>query len=102
MIPCNVMNFMSQVIFSFITPFAVWLFIGYLLTAKAGLEKWAMAVCIVIGVVSGVVSMFKYIITAVDHVAGDKNRSAENGENTVRKRVDRKAGIKNEEEPGNS
>ncbi len=80
-----VMNFMSQVIFSFATPLVIWLIIGYLLTAKAGVGDWAMAVSIVLGVLGGVVAMFKYIITASQYFS--KN---ENNENTDKK--ERKVG----------
>ncbi len=85
-----IMNFMSQAAFSFAFPFFIWLVLGYLLTSKAGLGDWVMIVCIVIGIVNSVYSMFKYIITMADRATGgriknngksvDKNKNENNKE----------------------
>ncbi|MBE6637983.1 MAG: AtpZ/AtpI family protein [Ruminococcaceae bacterium] len=73
-----VMTFLSQTVFSFACPFGIWWLIGYLLHNKAGLGKWSLALCVVIGALLGVYSMFHYIITTVDWAAKeDKSGTAE-------------------------
>ena len=73
------MNFISQSAFSLILPLGIFLALGYWLTNQKGLPNWVFAICIVIGVLSGVVSMFKYIIFASKHMPKAKEREDKNG-----------------------
>ena len=69
----NAVNFMSQTVFSFVFPFGVWFFIGYLLTDKAGLDKWVFAVCVVLGSLNGFYGMFKYILSSAERFSIQQN-----------------------------
>ena len=73
------MNFISQSAFSLVFPLGIFLALGYWLTNSVGAPKWVFAICIVIGVLSGVVSMFKYIIIASKHMPRAKEREEKNG-----------------------
>lgn len=68
------MNFISQSAFSLIFPLGIFLGLGYWLTNSLSAPKWVFAVCIVLGVLSGVVSMFKYIILASKHMPRAKEK----------------------------
>ncbi len=61
-----IMTFLWQTVFSFALPLGFFWLVGYLLNSKLGLGKWSLALCIVIGALLGVYSMFHYIITTVD------------------------------------
>ena len=61
-----VTTFLSQVIFSFAMPFGFMWLMGYLLHEKTGLGKWSLVLCIVLGALMGIYSMFHYIITMAD------------------------------------
>ena len=71
------MNFISQSAFSLIFPLGLFLWLGYWLTTDVGAPKWVFAICIIIGVMSGVISMFKYIIFASKHIPKVKEKEKE-------------------------
>ena len=68
------MNFISQSAFSLIMPLGIFLWLGYWLTTDMGAPQWVFAVCIVVGVLTGVLSMFKYIILASKHMPKAKEK----------------------------
>lgn len=73
------MNFISQSAFSLIFPLGLFLALGYWLTEKLGAPTWVFVLCIVFGTISGVVSMFKYIILASKHMPRAKEKEDKNG-----------------------
>ena len=70
-----VTTFLSQVVFSFAMPFGIMWLIGYLLHEKADLGKWSLVLCIVLGALMGVYSMFHYIITMVDWASKEERKT---------------------------
>ena len=77
-----VMTFLSQVAISFVIPFGLMWLVGYLLESKAGLGHRSLLICIVIGALLGVFSMFHYIITTVDWISKEDRRSSSNKKDT--------------------
>jgi F0F1-type ATP synthase assembly protein I len=47
-----------------LTPAAIWIGLGWLLCNRWGVGKWAMILAIVLGVISGVGSMFRFLMTS--------------------------------------
>ena len=52
------LNFVFQAAFSMLTPAGLVILLGWWLTERRGWGKWAMAVCVILGVGLGVYSMF--------------------------------------------
>lgn len=61
-------NYVLQAGFSMLTPLGLLLALGWWLTARRGAGRWAMAVCVIAGVLLGFYSMFYYIIKTAKHV----------------------------------
>ena len=80
-----VMTFLSQVLFSFAMPFGFLWLIGYLLKTRMGLGKWVLVLCIILGALCGVYSMFHYIITMVDWASKEERRATPNEKKDTRK-----------------
>ena len=80
-----VMTFLSQVLFSFAMPFGFLWLIGYLLHDKAKLGKWSLVLCIVIGALIGVYSMFHYIITMVDWASKEERNAPSQSKKDTKK-----------------
>ena len=57
-------NFIIQAGVSIIVPAGLIILLGWLMTNRWGVGKWAMAVAIVLGILIGFYSMFYYIIKA--------------------------------------
>ena len=68
------MNFISQSAFSLIFPIGVFYFLGYWLSNSFEAPKWVFALCVVAGALSGIFSMFKYILFASKHMPKAKER----------------------------
>ena len=69
------MNYVFQVTVSMLTPAAIWIGLGLLLNRRWGVGKWALILCILIGVFSGCYSMFRFLMTTtrmIDPTAEDK------------------------------
>ena len=60
-----VMNIIAQSIFSLLFNVAVYFGIGYLLTSFLGVDAWIYIPLIVIGFIVGIISMIKFIISAM-------------------------------------
>lgn len=58
------LNYVFQVTFCMLTPAAMWIGFGWLLHHRWGVGKWALILCIVLGVISGVISMFRFLMTS--------------------------------------
>lgn len=80
-----VMTFLSQVIFSFAMPFGFMWLIGYLLNSKAGLGKWSLVLCIILGALMGIYSMFHYIITMVDWASKEDRKTSTHSKKDTKK-----------------
>lgn len=70
------MNYVFQVTFSLLMPAGLMLLLGRWLTGRCGLGRWAMAVCIIVGVLFGFYNMFYFIVKTAKHV----DPTAPNGE----------------------
>lgn len=62
------LNYVFQAAFSMLTPAGLLILLGWWLTERRGWGKWAMAVCVILGVALGVYSMFYFIIKTAKHV----------------------------------
>lgn len=62
------LNYVFQAAFSMLTPAGLLILLGWWLTERRGWGKWAMAVCVILGVALGFYSMFYYIIKTAKHV----------------------------------
>ena len=60
-----VLNIVWQALFSLAAPIGLGFLISYLLVKYAGSPSWIYAPLIVIGALSGLISMIKFIITAM-------------------------------------
>lgn len=57
-------NIISQAVFSLITPAALMFCIAWLFVKKAAAPEWLYAVLIPIGIIAGLVSMVKFVLSA--------------------------------------
>ena len=60
-----VMNIILQSIFSLLFNVAVYFGIGYLLTTLLGVDAWIYIPLILVGFILGIISMIKFIISAM-------------------------------------
>ncbi len=58
------LNYVFQVTVCMLTPAALWIGLGWLCCNRWGMGKWAMILGILLGVGTGVVSMFRFLITS--------------------------------------
>lgn len=58
------LNFIFQAGVTMVVPVGLFLLAGWFVTARLGAGNWAMVLAIVLGVLSGVYSMFRFIIKA--------------------------------------
>lgn len=58
------LNYVFQVTVCMITPAALWIGLGWLCYHRWGVGKWIMIPAIILGVVSGAVSMFRFLMTS--------------------------------------
>lgn len=68
------LNYVFQVTVCMLTPAAMWIGLGWLCCNRWGMGKWVMILTIVLGVISGVVSMFRFLMTSariIDPTAPD-------------------------------
>lgn len=59
------LNYIIQAGFCMICPAGLLIFGGWLLTRRCGVGKWAMIVAIVLGVLTGLYSMFSFILKTI-------------------------------------
>ncbi len=64
----SALNYISQAAFMMLTPAALFIGGGWLLTNRLGVGKWAMAVSIVLGVLFGMYCLFHFLITTAKHM----------------------------------
>lgn len=58
------MNYVVQVTVCMLTPAALWIGLGWLCCNRWGLGKWTMVLGIVLGIVTGFVSMIRFLMTS--------------------------------------
>ena len=68
------MNYIAQAAWSFVFPVGLMLGLGFLLRWRLDLGDWVVAVAAILGVFSGVVGMFRYIIRMADYSTGEFNK----------------------------
>ena len=68
------MNYIAQAAWSFVFPAGLIVGLGYFLVRRFSLGKGVLVAAIVLGVLSGVYSMFRYIIRMADYATGDFNK----------------------------
>ena len=77
-------NIIAQSIFSLITPAALMFFITWMLVARASAPEWLYAVLIPIGIIAGLVSMVKFVLSATSALERlekqTKNKTGRNNE----------------------
>ena len=59
-----VMNIIAQAIVTLLIPAALMFFISWLFVAKCGAPEWLYAVLITLGIISGFISMIRFVIRA--------------------------------------
>ena len=59
-----ILNIIFQAILSLLTPAALLFFIAYILVDKCNFPDWSYAVALIIGILSGLVGMVKFLISA--------------------------------------
>lgn len=57
-------NIVSQAVFSLITPALIMFGVGWLFVSRVGAPEWIYAILIPIGVITGFISMVKFVIRA--------------------------------------
>lgn len=57
-------NIIAQAVFSLLTPAALMFCVAWLLVKKAAAPEWLYAVLIPVGIIAGLVSMVKFVISA--------------------------------------
>ena len=57
-------NIISQAIFTLLVPTALTFGLAWLLVSRAGAPRWLFAILIPIGVIAGLISMVRFVITA--------------------------------------
>ena len=60
-----VLNIVAQAFFDLVFPVALMWLISYLLTSYAEVESWIFAPMLIVGVLVGLISMVKFILTAM-------------------------------------
>lgn len=77
------LNYCMQAGFSMICPAGLFIFGGWLLTNRCGVGRWAMALAIVIGVLTGLYCMFHFLFTTA--YAIDPTQGSDKGDSACRK-----------------
>lgn len=68
------MNYIAQAAWSFVFPAGLILGLGFFLRWKLAWGNWVVVVAVILGVLSGVVGMFRYIIRMADYSTGEFNK----------------------------
>jgi len=74
------MNYIMQTAFCLLTPAALFIGGGWFLHNRCGVGKWAMVVAIILGVLTGIYSMFHFLITTMNHIDPTEEKGAQSNE----------------------
>ena len=58
------LNYVFQVTVCILTPAAIWIGLGWLCCNRWGMDRWVMIPAIILGVVTGFVSMIRFLMTS--------------------------------------
>lgn len=80
-------NIIMQAVFSLLTPAALLFALSFLFVKKFGAPTWIYAVAIALGIILGLISMVKFVITASEGLQRLENQQRKNktGHNTDEK-----------------
>ena len=78
-------NIVAQAIFTLLTPTALLFGIDFLLIRYAGFPRWTYAIAIPVGILMGLVSMTKFVITATAALERLEKQTEESQRNKKRK-----------------
>ncbi len=76
------LNYILQAGFCMLTPAALFIGGGWLLTHRCGVGKWAMVVAIILGVLTGMYSLFRFLITTMNHIDPTQQKGGADDERT--------------------
>lgn len=62
------LNYIFQAAFCMLTPAALIIGGGWLLTNRCGVGKWAMVCAIILGVLCGIYCLFHFVISTINHI----------------------------------
>ena len=71
-------NIIAQSIFSLVTPAALMFCIAWLFVKKASAPEWLYAVLIPLGIIAGLVSMVRFVLSATSALERLENEQAKN------------------------
>lgn len=74
------LNYISQAAITMIIPAGLVIGAGWLLTNRCGVGKWAMVISIILGVLLGIVSLFRFLISTVNYIDPTEQKGAQNNE----------------------
>ena len=69
------MNYIAQAAWSFIFPAGVTIGLGFLIRRWLDAGRWVVVLSIIIGVLFGVYSMFRYAIRMAEYSTGEFNKN---------------------------
>ena len=58
------LNIIAQAIFSLLTPAALMFAISWLFVSKAGAPEWIYAITVTVGIIAGLISMVKFVLSS--------------------------------------
>ena len=74
------LNYVFQVTICLLTPVAIWIGLGWLCCNRWGVGRWAMILAVILGVVSGFASMFRFLMTSSRVIDPTEPKSSEGKE----------------------
>lgn len=77
------LNIVFQGILTLLTPAALFFFISYLLVKRCSFPDWCYAIAIILGILTGLYSMLKFLINATrvfERIEKEQNKKTEKGE----------------------
>ncbi len=92
-----IFNVVIQSIISLASPIAVGVFISWLLTEKAGVDSWIYIVFIMLGVISGLVSMVRFLLSSMAGIQRLENEQRQDEIKRKKQMRERSVTDKNEE-----
>lgn len=77
-----ILNIVFQGILTLLTPAALFFFISYLLVKRCSFPDWCYAIAIILGILTGLYSMVKFLISATgafERIEREQNKKSEKG-----------------------
>ncbi len=73
-------NYITQAAITMIIPAGLIIGGGWLLHNRCGIGKWVMVLAIVLGVLTGIYSLFHFIIATMNHIDPTEQKGAQKDE----------------------